>query len=195
MIAAVRRLRRFSASLGNCTSGLALTEFAMSVPVLLTLGLFGLETANFAMAHLRVSNIAMMTADNGMVTAWQSYLGNLAMIKGGGLEKYWTDSEVYRCRGGNQQLARRLASAIGQERILLRAPVRSVATTDAIASARFSKRMERLRVSGSARRPIRARRGYGAEAPAARARAARCDRRATRSGARPDRGTRSQART
>lgn len=64
MIAAVRRLRRFSASLGTCTSGLALTEFAMSVPVLLTLGLFGLETANFAMAHLRVSNIAMMTADN-----------------------------------------------------------------------------------------------------------------------------------
>jgi hypothetical protein len=32
--------------------------------VLLTLGLFGLETANYAIAHLRVSNIAMMTADN-----------------------------------------------------------------------------------------------------------------------------------
>ena len=31
---------------------------------LLTLGLVGLETANFAMAHLRVSNIAMLTADN-----------------------------------------------------------------------------------------------------------------------------------
>ena len=53
---------------------------------------------------------AMMTADNGMVTAWQSYLGNLAMVKGGGLEKYWTDSEVYRCGGGNQQLARKLAA-------------------------------------------------------------------------------------
>jgi monoamine oxidase len=74
---------------------------------------------------------AMMTADNGMVCEWQSYLGNLAMIKGGGLEKYWSDSEVYRCRGGNQQLARRLASAIGQERVLLRTPVRSVSTTDA----------------------------------------------------------------
>lgn len=58
------RLRRFAASLRDCTSGLALTEFAVSVPVLLTLGLCGLETANFAMAHLRVSNIAMMTADN-----------------------------------------------------------------------------------------------------------------------------------
>lgn len=64
MIAAVHRFRHFVASLRDCTSGLALTEFAMSVPVLLTLGLFGLETANFAMAHLRVSNIAQMTADN-----------------------------------------------------------------------------------------------------------------------------------
>lgn len=45
-------------------SGLALTEFAISLPVLLTLGLVGLETAHFALAHLRVSNIAMLTADN-----------------------------------------------------------------------------------------------------------------------------------
>ncbi len=51
-------------ALRDCTSGLALTEFAMSLPVLLTLGLAGLETANLAMAHLRVSNIAMLTADN-----------------------------------------------------------------------------------------------------------------------------------
>ena len=49
----------------------------------------------------------MMMADNGVVTEWQSYLGNLAMVKGGGLEKYWTESEVYRCQGGNQQLARK----------------------------------------------------------------------------------------
>ena len=58
------RARRFAASLRDCTSGLALTEFAFSLPVLLTLGLCGLETANFAMAHLRVSNVAMLTADN-----------------------------------------------------------------------------------------------------------------------------------
>jgi monoamine oxidase len=68
----------------------------------------------------------MMTADNGMLTEWQSYLGNLAMVKGGGLEKYWTESEVYRCKGGNQQLARRLADAVGAARILLRTPVRTI---------------------------------------------------------------------
>lgn len=72
---------------------------------------------------------AMMTADNGVVTEWQSYLGNLAMWKGGGLEKYWTDSEVYRCRGGNQQLATKLAAAIGAAKIMTRTPVRSVELT------------------------------------------------------------------
>ena len=60
----IRALPRFAASLRDSTSGLALTEFAFSLPILLALGLFGLETANFAMAHLRISNIAMMTADN-----------------------------------------------------------------------------------------------------------------------------------
>jgi monoamine oxidase len=73
---------------------------------------------------------AMMTADNGVITEWQSYLGNLAMVKGGGLEKYWTESEVYRCKGGNQQLARKLVTAIGTSRVLTRTPVRSVVVSD-----------------------------------------------------------------
>ena len=74
---------------------------------------------------------AMMTADNGVITEWQSYLANLAMVKGGGLEKYWTESEVYRCKGGNQQLATKLAAAVGTERVLTRTPVRAVAATEA----------------------------------------------------------------
>lgn len=57
-------LAKRMASLRGCTSGLALTEFAFSLPILLTLGLVGLETSNYAMAHLRVSNIAMLAADN-----------------------------------------------------------------------------------------------------------------------------------
>jgi monoamine oxidase len=72
----------------------------------------------------------MMMADNGVLAEWQSYLGNLAMVKGGGLEKYWTESEVYRCQGGNQQLAARLVAAIGAERVLTRMPVRAIAVTD-----------------------------------------------------------------
>lgn len=54
----------FAASLRDCRSGLAFMEFAFALPVVLALGLLGLETANYAMANLRVSNIAMLTADN-----------------------------------------------------------------------------------------------------------------------------------
>src|SRR3954469_16971506 len=73
---------------------------------------------------------AQLVADNGVATAWQSYLGNLAQIKGGGVEKYWTETEVYRSRGGNQQLAQRLAAAIGAARVPLRQPVSSIVASD-----------------------------------------------------------------
>jgi Flp pilus assembly protein TadG len=58
----IRRLR--IPRLVRDEGGLALIEFAMSLPVLLSLGLLGLETANLALAHLRVSNLAMLTADS-----------------------------------------------------------------------------------------------------------------------------------
>ena len=50
--------------LTGSNSGLALTEFAFSLPILLILLLGGLETANFALTHLRVNQIAMTVADN-----------------------------------------------------------------------------------------------------------------------------------
>jgi monoamine oxidase len=65
-------------------------------------------------------------ADNGQDPAKQSYLGNLTQIKGGGVDKYWTESEVYRCKGGNQQLAMALAEKIGKDRIILGLPVNSI---------------------------------------------------------------------
>ncbi len=55
---------RFAGSLRDDRSGVAFIEFAFALPVVLALGLLGLETANYAMANLRVSNIAMLTADN-----------------------------------------------------------------------------------------------------------------------------------
>jgi monoamine oxidase len=66
------------------------------------------------------------TADNGQDPGRQSLLGQLAAIKGGGLERYWTESEVYRCRGGNDQLAGKLAEAIGSGRVVTKTPVRTV---------------------------------------------------------------------
>ncbi|MEM8694529.1 MAG: TadE/TadG family type IV pilus assembly protein [Pseudomonadota bacterium] len=44
--------------------GIALVEFAFSLPILLALIFGALETANYALAHLRVSQIAMTVADN-----------------------------------------------------------------------------------------------------------------------------------
>ncbi len=46
------------------TSGLALLEFAYTAPVMLLIGMAGMETANLAIAHLQVSQIAMLVADN-----------------------------------------------------------------------------------------------------------------------------------
>lgn len=58
------RPRSFLARLRGCQSGLAFTEFALALPVLTTLLMVGLETANLAIANLRVSNIAMLASDN-----------------------------------------------------------------------------------------------------------------------------------
>lgn len=66
------------------------------------------------------------TSDNGQDAAKQSLLGQLASVAGGGGEKYWTESEVYRCKGGNDQLAKKLAEAIGKDRIVLGLPAKSI---------------------------------------------------------------------
>lgn len=67
---------------------------------------------------------------NGVELERQSQLGNLAQIRGGGVEKYWTDTELYRCQGGNQQFAFKLAEAIGSDRIRLRLPVARIKVSD-----------------------------------------------------------------
>lgn len=52
------------AALRRDRSGVAMIEFAFSLPLVLLIGLVGIDTANFAIANLRVSQIAMTTADN-----------------------------------------------------------------------------------------------------------------------------------
>jgi monoamine oxidase len=66
------------------------------------------------------------TGDNGVDPTRASLLGQLTAVKGGGLEKFWTDTEVYRCKGGNSQLAYKLAEAIGMDRIVLGLPVTDI---------------------------------------------------------------------
>lgn len=56
--------RRFAARLAECSSGIAMTEFALSVPLLFTAGLWGVETANQAIVQMEVSQLAIHIADN-----------------------------------------------------------------------------------------------------------------------------------
>lgn len=73
---------------------------------------------------------AQLTANNGAAIDLQSHLGNLTQIRGGGLERYWTDSERYRCRGGNDQYARKLAAGITDDRVQLKTAVTDIACDD-----------------------------------------------------------------
>jgi len=57
LVALASRLRR---DLG----GLALIEFAYAMPAVMGMGMYGVETANLAQTHLRVSQVALMLADN-----------------------------------------------------------------------------------------------------------------------------------
>ncbi len=70
---------------------------------------------------------SLFIANNGVALDRQSYLGMLALVKGGGLAKYWTETEELHCQGGNKQLAERLAAAVGRPRILLNRPATAVA--------------------------------------------------------------------
>jgi monoamine oxidase len=78
----------------------------------------------------RQGALALLANDHASWPERESYLGAITSVAGGGYDRYWTESEVHRCIGGNQQLALRLADAIGSEHIHLRAPVSRIRLTD-----------------------------------------------------------------
>ncbi len=58
------RLSKAFKQLKAAQSGVAMTEFALSLPLLMVAGLYGAETANLALTNMRVSQAAMQIADN-----------------------------------------------------------------------------------------------------------------------------------
>lgn len=46
-------------------SGVAMTEFALAMPLFLTAGLWGIELANYQLASMRIEQLAASVADNG----------------------------------------------------------------------------------------------------------------------------------
>lgn len=60
-----RKIARTTRALKSDKSGLALIEFAYSLPILMGVGLYGAETANQAVVNMRISQVALHIADNG----------------------------------------------------------------------------------------------------------------------------------
>ena len=60
----MRTIARRLAALRRDRSGLAMLEFAFTLPLVLAAGLYGAETANLAMVNLRISQVALSLADN-----------------------------------------------------------------------------------------------------------------------------------
>jgi monoamine oxidase len=108
------------------------------------------QTAATWLAGLSVSPLALrairseLESNNGTALARQSLLGNLTQVKGGGVERYWTDSETHRCRGGNQSLAFALEKSIGPERLWLNTAATQIEATGsgAVVHAAGSRRLE-----------------------------------------------------
>jgi monoamine oxidase len=56
--------------------------------------------------------LQQLESDNGVLAENQSLLGLLSMVRGGGMERYWVDTEVYRCKRGAQALSLAFEAAL-----------------------------------------------------------------------------------
>lgn len=74
-------MRRLLSRLRGSRSGIALTEFALGMPVLLIVGLWGVELANYAITNMRVSQLAMQIADNASRTGDTSVIEDRKMFE------------------------------------------------------------------------------------------------------------------
>ncbi len=83
-----------------------------------------------------------LVADNGRSAEQQSLLGVLAMIKGHGVDRYWTDTEVYRCIGGNAQLAQKFRDALGEEVVHTGIKVTAISGKNGIVSVELAHTTE-----------------------------------------------------
>jgi TadE-like protein len=63
-VSKIMRTKRLSKRLKSDVSGVAMVEFALALPFLLAVTLGGLEFTNIALSNMRISQIAMMVADN-----------------------------------------------------------------------------------------------------------------------------------
>lgn len=72
--------------------------------------------------------LQQLESDNGVAAKDQSLLALLAMVRGGGMERYWVDTEVYRCKKGTQALSLIFAAVLKgwNHSIQLNSPVTAI---------------------------------------------------------------------
>ena len=75
------RSARFIVALARSSSGAALVEFALALPLLLTAGLWGAEVAHKAIMQMRISQIAVLVADNASRIGENSLLGETKLYE------------------------------------------------------------------------------------------------------------------
>lgn len=76
------RLPAIGLRLAQNRRGVALLEFAFAAPVILALGLYGVEMGNQALTHMRISQIALALADNASRMG-QLQTGNIEQMREG----------------------------------------------------------------------------------------------------------------
>ncbi|MCP5396720.1 MAG: pilus assembly protein [Sphingomonadaceae bacterium] len=75
------KMQKFLRRLQNSTSGAALVEFALATPLLLTAGLWGVESAHQAIVQMRISQAAILIADNASRVGEESLLGQVQIYE------------------------------------------------------------------------------------------------------------------
>jgi hypothetical protein len=76
----VSTIRALAARL-HCDAGAALTEFVLALPLLLTTGLWGVEVAHKAVMQMRLSQVAVLVADNASRVGENSLLGETKLYE------------------------------------------------------------------------------------------------------------------
>ena len=74
-------LRKILRRARRCEAGTAVMEFALATPLLLLVGLWGVETANLAISQMRVNQIASLIADNASRIGERSLLGEVKIYE------------------------------------------------------------------------------------------------------------------
>ncbi|WP_374405760.1 TadE/TadG family type IV pilus assembly protein [Pelagerythrobacter sp.] len=67
--------------LRRSASGTALTEFALAAPLVMTAGLWGVESAHRAVVQMRVNQVAVLVADNASRVGENSLLGETRLYE------------------------------------------------------------------------------------------------------------------